>query len=573
MNIDPATGLDLDDPAVQARLQGGSQPQLPAPSLFAMDIPRGAPAGLPSLGQDVTQAPPGATGGPPPIPPPAPPPPVASAPPVLTAPVIPARTGPPPLEPPSLTGTPGGTKSVSDQERSTSTQRTVIGKEERAAEGAYQKTLGQQEGVIRQAADVEGQRADINQAAAAEKDKLLQQHQARFKGIIDNANSEYARAEGEQKKAEEAYKSAKPEGLFADDKYGLRRFFAGVAIALGGYNSGVNGGPNRGYEMISDAINRKDRLERERIGRLKEGAESAKGQLNVVLGKKHEALGDLAAWKAAAWDTAAQQLETRLTALGRPAAEVKANAQVLQARAEAEKERATYLQATRQHITNQVTTKTQQIVGGAGAKAADKPLNEWKPEERKAEGFAMRAYKASEQMDATKYSPADLQVMRNASLLQAKGGLTEAGVNRLMGTAYQRLSPEGKRRFNATKEFVVSALRPESGAVIGPSEIVDAEQRYATMPGDTRETLEQKRQFRMNKVGEIGLQSGRAGFWMKTTGAYGGGEPAAGVQPGAAPAAAPRSGGLPPGAVAGTLKGQRGYVLNGQFVPLAVAQQ
>lgn len=559
MNIDPQTGLDLDDPAVQARLaqQDGGQPQLPASPLFAMaDQPRGpappalgAPAGLPPLGVDIPQAPP-----------PVPQPPVGNVQPPLAAPVIPNRpaTG---LAPPSLTGPTTANKSVTDQERSQSTQRTVLSKEEKAAQDKYQQTLGQQEGVIRQAGEVEGQKADINQAAAAERDKLLQQHQVRLKTIVDGANSEYARAEQEQKAAEEAYKAAKPEGLFANDKYGLRRFFAGVAMTLGGYNAGVNGGPNRGYEMISDAINRKDRLERERIGRLKEAAEGAKGDLSVILGKKHEALGDLAAWKAAAWDTAAQQLETRLTALGRPAAEVKTNAQILQARMEAEKERATYLQATRQQITNQVTTKTQQIVGGAGAK--DKPLNEWKPEERKAEGFAMRAYKASEQMDTTKYSPADIQVMRNASLLQAKGGLTEAGVNRLLGTAYQRLSPDGKKRFNATKEFVVSALRPESGAVIGPSEIVDAEQRYATMPGDTRETLEQKRQFRSNKIGEIGLQSGRPGFWMDTTGAYGGGKPPAAAQPGTAPQPQPQAQGRrwrhPDGRV--------GTLANGVFYP------
>jgi hypothetical protein len=560
VNIDPSTGLDLDDPQTQATIAANNVPGVPnaGPPAGGLGIPHG-PAEIPAPPQ-VTAPPPPAPGGP-----------------ALTPPVIPSRpTAPvaalsaPGLTAPSLTGG-GPTKSVTDQEKTTSSTRQVISKEERKAESDYQKTLGDQSKVIQDAGAIEQEKARAEQDAAAKKEALLQQHQEKFKGIIDGANTEYARAEANVQAAEKAYKEAKPEGLFADDKYGLRRFFAGVAMALGGYNAGVNGGPNQGYVMIKDAIDRKDRMERERIGKLKEGADEARSQLSVVLGKKHEALGDLAAWKAAAWDTAAAQLQTRLAAQGMPAAQVQTDARVLQAKAEAQKERQTFLQGTRQSITNQVQTKTQQIVGGAtGTKAADKPLSEWKPEERKAEGFAMRAYKSNQEMESSAYSSKDLEVLRNDALLQAKGGLTAAGVQRLIGSTYQRLSPEGKKRFNATKEFITSALRPESGAVIGPSEIADAEQRYGTQSGDTPEAARQKKAFRMNKVAEIGLQTGRPGFWMDQTGAYGGGQ---GGAPSKQDVAKPQSGGLPPGAIAGTLKGVRGYVLNGQFVAQEMAQR
>ncbi len=559
MNIDPKTGLDLDDPQTLATIAANNTP------------------GMPQMGSQPPGL--GIPHGPAEIPPPPPAAPAAPAPPPLAPPQIPAGRSiaappvpPPGLEPPSLTGG-GPTKSVTDRESTTSTSRQVIGKEERQAQADYQKTLGDQEKVIKDAGAIEQQRAVEEQTAAQKKEEILQQHQERFKGIIDNANAEYARAEANQKQAEAAYKAAKPEGLFDDDKTGLRRFFAGIAMTLGGYNAGRTGGQNQGYQMIKEAIDRKDRLERERIGKLKEGADEARNQLSVVLGKKHEALGDLAAWKAAAWDTAAAQLQTRLTAQGVPAAQVQTDARVLQAKAEAEKERAEFLRGTRTTITNQVQTKTQQIVGGTGAKAQDKPLNEWKPEERKAEGFAMRAYKANQDMEGSSYSPKDIEVLRNAALLQTKGGLTEAGVNRLLGTAYQRLSSEGKKRFNATKEFITSALRPESGAVIGPSEIADAEQRYGTQAGDTPDAAKQKKSFRMNKIAEVGLQSGRPGFWMETTGAYGGGKPAAGAPAQQQAAPQPGDGGLPPGAIAGTLRGVRGYVLNGKFVAQEMAQQ
>lgn len=527
MNIDPSTGLDLDDPEVKAMRAATPAPASP---MLAMDIPRtgGVPAGIPGPGSDQSAPPLQTESAPAPL---APPPPAPGGPPPgLAPPVIPSRPtnttplGAPGLTAPSLTGG-GPTKSVTDQEKTTSSTRQVIGKEEQKAEADYQKTLGDQSKVIKDAGAIEQEKARAEQDAAAKKEAILQENQGKFKGIIDGANTEYARAEANVQAAEKAYKEAKPEGLFADDKYGLRRFFAGVAMALGGYNAGVNGGPNQGYVMIKDAIDRKDRMERERIGKLKEGADEARGQLSVVLGKKHEALGDLAAWKAAAWDTAAAQLQTRLAAQGMPAAQVQTDARVLQAKAEAQKERQTFLQGTRQSITNQVQTKTQQIVGGAtGTKAADKPLSEWKPEERKAEGFAMRAYKANQEMESSAYSPKDLEVLRNDALLQAKGGLTEAGVQRLIGSTYQRLSPTGKKRFNATKEFITSALRPESGAVIGPSEIADAEQRYGTQSGDTPDAARQKKAFRANKIAEVGLQTGRPGFWMETTGAYGGGQ-------------------------------------------------
>lgn len=574
MNIDPATGLDLDDPEVKA--MRAAQPA-PASPLLAIDVPRGdgRPAGLP----DTSGAPPTST---PSIPAPlAPSPQQQGAPPPLPPPSIPNRGASPAappaapgLAPPTMTGG-GPSKSVTDRETTSSTTRTVLSKEEKAAQADYQKTLQDQEKVVRDAGQLEQQKALIEQDASAKKDAILARHQEKLKGIVDGANAEYAKAEQRQKDAEAAYRNAKPEGLFADDKYGLRRMAAGIAMMLGGYNAGRNGGPNLGYEMVKDAIDRKDRMERERIGRLKEAAESAKGETAAVLGKKHEALGDLAAWKAGAWDYAAQQLATRLTALGVPQAKVNEDARVLQLRAEAQKERATYLQATRQQITHSVQTKTQQIVGGPGAGKQDKPINEWKPEERKAEGFAMRAFKANEAMDNSAYSARDLEVLRNDALrekaFQGKG-LTQAGIEKLMGSTYQRLSPEGKRRFNATKEFVTSVLRPESGAVIGPSEIADAEERYGTKAGDTPEAARQKKGYRMNAIAEVGMQSGRPQFWIDQTGVYGGGQRQGG-QPAATAGGGGAGGGLPPGAVSGTLKGVRGYVLNGKFYPLEVAQQ
>lgn len=491
-----------------------------------------APAGMPSAGVPVAQYTPPSS-------------PMPSSPAPTVAPRLPApQMAPPPagLPPPSMAGPAGPAKSVSDKESTYSSTRTKVAPEERAAQAQLDRDNEDLAHAARVKGQLQAQEAEFQAQAAARKQEILRTHGEALQKVVKAADDEWNRADQRYQKAFETARHERPKDFWGYDDAGAprkdtgsRKFWAGVAMALGGFTERTNG-RNTAYEMISDAINRRDRMEQERIGRMREDAQSMKGERDIVLQKKHEKIADLTAQKAAALDQAAAEVEQRLMAMGKPKAEAETNETVLKLRQDRDQARAQFAQVTRQEIRNQVVTKTQQIVGGPGTAQQDKPLQQWKPEERKAEGFAMRAWKSSQDMDAHQYSPADMQVLTNAARREAlNGGITgmaDKAWKLLNVSTYNQLSPEGKKRWNATREFIVSGLRPESGAAISMGELADAEQRYGVVPGDTKASAPQKREMRNSKIAEVGLQSGRPQFWIEQTGAYGQQPSGAAAKPG-----------------------------------------
>jgi len=65
---------------------------------------------------------------------------------------------------------------------------------------------------------------------------------------------------------------------------------------------------------------------------------------------------------------------------------------------------------------------------------------------------------------------------------------------------YNIRSSEYQKFDQAQRDFINAALRPESGAVISESEFDNARKQYFPMPGDTAETVAQKRANRLEKI-------------------------------------------------------------------------
>lgn len=72
------------------------------------------------------------------------------------------------------------------------------------------------------------------------------------------------------------------------------------------------------------------------------------------------------------------------------------------------------------------------------------------------------------------------------------------------------LSPKGQQYYQAVADWVRAKLRKESGAVIAPEEMAQETKTYFPIPGDSKETIEQKRQARKQAEAGMRQMSGRA---------------------------------------------------------------
>jgi hypothetical protein len=70
------------------------------------------------------------------------------------------------------------------------------------------------------------------------------------------------------------------------------------------------------------------------------------------------------------------------------------------------------------------------------------------------------------------------------------------------------MSGEGQKYYQAASDWVRAKLRKESGAVIGPEEMLQEIRTYFPMPGDTNEVISQKAQARRQAEYQMGMMGG-----------------------------------------------------------------
>tara|TARA_R110002074_G_scaffold54735_2_gene136295 strand:- start:234 stop:812 length:579 start_codon:yes stop_codon:yes gene_type:complete len=69
-------------------------------------------------------------------------------------------------------------------------------------------------------------------------------------------------------------------------------------------------------------------------------------------------------------------------------------------------------------------------------------------------------------------------------------------------------TPEGQRYNQAKRNFINAILRQESGAAIGADEFANADLQYFPQPGDSPETVEQKRKGRSDAINALKVIAG-----------------------------------------------------------------
>ena len=173
-------------------------------------------------------------------------------------------------------------------------------------------------------------------------------------------------------------------------------------------------------------------------------------------------------------------------------------------RAEDHKAAAASLQAFRldiQKISDDTTRRGQDMNAEVRREiAANKPEKQLTEYQGKSLAYGLRSQDANDVLEkiGTEYSPLALDAYMKVE------GVPGVGTG-----AYALLSANDKQVSQAQRNFINAVLRQESGAVINPSEFVNAKKQYFPQPGDDAATLQQKSDNRKRVISSFKTSAGR----------------------------------------------------------------
>lgn len=111
---------------------------------------------------------------------------------------------------------------------------------------------------------------------------------------------------------------------------------------------------------------------------------------------------------------------------------------------------------------------------------------------------------------ANRMEQSNLVLGKLEAYAQSANPLTFSGQKQLPDWANKMKSDEFQSYDQAKRNFLTAVLRKESGAVISPTEMADGDRQYFTMPGDSDEVKEQKRQNRAVVIANFAKSAGKA---------------------------------------------------------------
>ena len=158
-----------------------------------------------------------------------------------------------------------------------------------------------------------------------------------------------------------------------------------------------------------------------------------------------------------------------------------------------------------QDMTNARAAEANKITAANGPKLTEV--------QSKAQLYGTRAQAAHNILNSLegKYSPLAVNAKMAANDTPLIGGVGGLIGNKL-------LSESGQKAEQAQRDFVNAILRQESGAVISEPEFRNAQKQYFPQPGDTKGTLQQKRENRARAIKALDVMSGPAGGFSQQQG-------------------------------------------------------
>lgn len=510
MNLNFDQGIDLDDPETQRVLLAANAP-LSNDQATQTDAPAGSGALAMEGGPRIFDLPrhPAIQH----VPAPNQPPPQISPPPRPQVPLELAQRADE-IDNPGLLETPKlGNSQVSDVTHI----RHPISPEERDAQTRLESINVDQRKLARDAGDIAQDQSRMKEEAAADALTAAHAHQEATDKIVAEGVADWKRVNDDWHAKSEKYADAKPSSFFDDDPKGSRRMWAGIAMALGGFNARVTGGKNLGYEMIKGSIDAFDRKEREKIAKLKDVADSARDQFQIVDKHKQDLLADLSVKKTAMSEVAANELSARLATLGKPIEEIKTNATVVALRRDAAEEKAAFLKGARDEIHARSINKAEQSVGGRGrdptGRAAGIQIQKATLAEHGQSALDTIDRLTAEGVSLTSEDRAKVQDNRKDLAKGEHGGILETKIGRETGllarSPYQGLSKKKQELANAYE-----ILAQKGAGITSPSHAEDEMKHARAMfdllaPDEDDAIRSQKMDYARKIVGAARALGGR----------------------------------------------------------------
>lgn len=312
------------------------------------------------------------------------------------------------------------------------------------------------------------------------------------------------------------------------DKTGPEKIKSNILYALGAFAAAGSGnGHNAAAEKIKAINDQNFRKESAELGTKKWAAEQARNGVTDLKAQYKDDIAKLQLKHAMALTASAEEAKATLIKQGIPAEQAEQNVLVMKLRSEGEnayakgfqqlqhdkatealeraKLGATYAgirETARSHDMDYVKDM-EAISAKKAAAGADKPLTEG---QAKANKFGMQLEEAAKTFEGLpEISDKGKQAIREYNA-QQEAAERSPNVNALLTTVGIRkpieklLSPEDARVYSAQQRFLTPLLRDESGAAIGASEFSRRYSDLMPMPGDSPETIADKKAMRATVI-------------------------------------------------------------------------
>lgn len=380
-----------------------------------------------------------------------------------------------------------------------------------------QADLAREKGLLGRdkALDLQSQIERENRALETQEREAIQQRVR-----MDRAVQE---ADGYLKQRRDAFAKDGMRPFYEDSPKGTASLIASaLATGLGGWASALGGGPNTAWMIVKDATDRWENRERARLDQQRDlislaergvdRAEQRKAAGEIEI--KNRRLALLEGFERQRLENAAKY-GVREEALATDATLLKIREDKARTQFEIQKGLRTTVETS--NAAQQELRRRAMLGTGGPDKSADKA----DAAERKADAFMMKAASETKKLQNLKpYSAADTKVIEDwRRRLGSTQPTTWDKFQNTWGTlnsdAFKRLSPEGRRRFEAETALGISLLRPESGAVIGPTEIVNKLTPVQIFANDSPEAAREKADRRRVELEALAVQSFRPGYWAR----------------------------------------------------------
>lgn len=387
----------------------------------------------------------------------------------------------------------------------TSSDRVVQSRGAKAAAKGLDAAYASQRDALSRKGELDAKTARIDADAAGERARLAAEREAEAQRVREEQDAIIAGKRREYDDAVESWKGAKIKDYWSDKSTGDKAL-AALSVAMGSFGAALTGrGQNDALRILDNAIERDYKLQTDRIQKMSDSVAMARAGVKDADAARDKLLADVDARHSLILDRMGAMVSARKAQLGPEAAGVNADAAAALLE---EKKAANDLQREQRYESK---AHSQTVVGrvprGTGRGPGPGGVGEPKEFQYRAEKTLIRALNEGARLESLpQLSVEGRELMKQELALQAAARANPTSdmiITKLTGLRQkiqEKLSENDRRAYRAGKQFLEPFLRDDTGAAIGPDEMVNKVDGLLPVAGDGPKDLEDKRNARIEQA-------------------------------------------------------------------------